>query len=386
MRKLTVPYALIMGFYWANYAILLNYASVYLLGQGLPNTAIGLLIAVASLLAAAAQPLLGAYADRPESPSVKRLLLIATALFLLLTAGIVFSANVSSALLIVTFTLAVTVMQAMSSLTNALGTVSARAGHRVNFGIARGIGSLAYALASLAIGSAVTRFGNGLIPLAAIGVYVVLGICILPFPFKKPEAEEKKGSRPGNFFRRYPQFTVVLAAAICLYASHSLINNFMFQIVSAKGGDSESLGIASAIGALVEIPMMFFFTRLLRRIPAGRWMVISGFAFLIKSVCSLLVPNVYGFYGVQTLQIFAFAIFAVASVYYADECMAPEDAVKGQAFLAMTSTVGAVFASAIGGWLIDAFGVPVLLGASIAFAALGAFVLWVGIETRKAGA
>lgn len=382
MRKLTVPYSLIMAFYWANYAILLNYASVYLLGRGLPNTVIGLVVALASLLAAILQPLLGAYADRPESPSVKKLLLIATAIFLCFTAGIVLSANVSPALLVLFFTLAIMVMQGMSCLANALGTVSARSGNRVNFGIARGTGSLAFALASLAMGSAVTRFGNDLIPLTAILVYIGLFICILPFPFKKPAVEEKKEIQKGNFFRRYPQFTIVLAAAICLYASHSLINNFMFQILSSKGGNSESLGIASAIGALVEIPMMFFFTRLLRRIPARSWMIISGFAFLLKSFLSLLAPNVYTFYGVQTLQIFAFAVFAVASVYYADECMAPEDAVKGQAFLAMTSTVGAVFASAIGGWLIDTFGVPVLLGTAVTFSGLGAIVLWRGISSK----
>ena len=379
-RKLTFPYSLIMAFYWANFAVLLNYASVYLLGRGLPNTSIGLLISAASLLAAAAQPLLGSYADRPESPSVKKLLLIGCLCFLLLAAGIIFSADVSSPLLIVTYTLAITVMQSMMTLTNALGTVSARAGHRVNFGIARGIGSLAYALVSLAIGSAAARLGNEIIPLVSIVLYAALFLCVLPFPFKKPETPPKSASLRKPFLRRYPAFSIVLAASVCLYTSHSLLNNFMFQILSSKGGGSEALGISSAVGALVEIPMMFLFARLLRRIPVRRWMIISGFAFLLKSIGSLLVPNVYGFYAVQTLQLFAFAVLAVASVYYADECMAPEDAVKGQAFLAMTSTVGSVIASATGGWLIDSFGIPVLLGVSIAASALGAVIMYLGID------
>ena len=98
-RKLTFPYSLIMAFYWANFAVLLNYASVYLLGRGLPNTSIGLLISAASLLAAAAQPLLGSYADRPESPSVKKLLLIGCLCFLLLTAVLMHAEPIHSYLL-----------------------------------------------------------------------------------------------------------------------------------------------------------------------------------------------------------------------------------------------------------------------------------------------
>ena len=163
-----------------------------------------------------------------------------------------------------------------------------------------------------------------------------------------------------------------------------MINNFMFQILASKGGDSTSLGIASAIGAIVEIPMMFLFTRLLRRIPAATWLVICGFAFLVKTVGSLLVPNVLGFYGMQVLQILAFAVLAVASVYYADATMAPEDAAKGQALLVMTSTVGSVIASAFGGWLLDASGVTTLLITASAAAGLGAVILCVVLTRRSA--
>ena len=75
MHSLTARYSLIMAFYWSNFAVLSNYASVYLLGRGMNNTEIGIMIAAASLLAALTQPLLGAFADNPRSPSVKNILI-----------------------------------------------------------------------------------------------------------------------------------------------------------------------------------------------------------------------------------------------------------------------------------------------------------------------
>ena len=384
MRRLTGHYALILGCFWANFAILSNYASVYLLERGIQNTVIGLMFAVASLTAAVLQTLLGAYADRPQSASVKRLFLYGICIFFVFTAGILLVGNRSAALLILFYGLAMMSMQGMMGLANSLGTLSARAGNTVNFGIARGTGSFVFAVAALVVGRAIESLGTGCVPPISICVYAALFLSVLLFPFAKEKAYASTAKKGGNFFRKYPSFIVFLIAIMFLYTSHSMINNFMFQILASKGGDSTSLGIASAIGAIVEIPMMFLFTRLLRRIPAATWLVICGFAFLVKTVGSLLVPNVLGFYGMQVLQILAFAVLAVASVYYADATMAPEDASKGQALLVMTSTVGSVIASAFGGWLLDASGVTTLLITASVAAGLGAVILCAVLTRRSA--
>ena len=73
---LTTRYCVVMGCYWSNFAVFSNYATVYLLGRGFSNTAIGMMTAAASLFAALLQPALGAWADRPRSPSVKNILLL----------------------------------------------------------------------------------------------------------------------------------------------------------------------------------------------------------------------------------------------------------------------------------------------------------------------
>ena len=381
--NLTVHYSMTMGLYWANYAVLLNYASVYLLGHGFRNTEIGILIAVSSLMSALLQPAIGAYADKPRSPSVRRLLLITVFLFLICCALIPLSAERSHTLLFVVYALASMLLQSMLPLTNSLGTMMARAGRKVNFGVARGVGSLAYAIVSVAIGSMTSAYGIGLIPWVSFGLYALLAVCVSLLPFEKQVIPAAAG-RKIQFFKKYPSFPVVLLASALLYSSHTLINNFMFQIISSKGGDSESLGIAFAIAAMTELPVMFAFSRLLRRFSAGKWLMISGFAFLAKSAGTLLAPSVTALYGVQLMQILAYAVLTVGSVYFTDSLMEPQDAVKGQALFASTITAGSVIGSALGGRLIDGGGISALLTVSIICAAAGAVVMCFGHAIRPA--
>ncbi len=380
--NLTVHYSIIMGLYWANYAVLLNYASVYLLGHGFQNTEIGILIALSALLSAVIQPLIGSYADKPNSPSVKLLLVFIVCLFLTGNALIPPFAAYSDILLFIIYALTTMLMQIMMPLTNSLGTMTARTGKSINFGIARGIGSLSYAVTSVLAGSLITEYGIGLIPYMSLGLYAVFAFCVYLFPFQKQTVSAGQAMK-ASFLKKYPSFTIVLLASAFLYSSHTMINNFMFQIISSKGGDSESLGVAFAIAAMAELPIMFAFSRLLCLLPAGKWMLISGFAFLAKSTGTLLVTSVMGFYGVQLIQILAYAVLTVASVYYTDGIMEPQDAVKGQTFFATTVTIGSVFGSAAGGRLIDSIGINALLIVSIAFAAIGSIIMYFGMREPR---
>ena len=92
MRKnalaLTASYAAIQFFFWFAYGTALAYASPYLLACGLSNTAIGLINAAACALSVLIQPALAAYADKPKSPSLKRILTCLLGMMLLFDRGL----------------------------------------------------------------------------------------------------------------------------------------------------------------------------------------------------------------------------------------------------------------------------------------------------------
>ena len=74
-KNLTPGYALIQAFFWMNFATIMGYTSVYLLNCGFSNTQIGVLMAVAGVLSAVLQPIVASYADRPDSQSVKKIII-----------------------------------------------------------------------------------------------------------------------------------------------------------------------------------------------------------------------------------------------------------------------------------------------------------------------
>ena len=67
---LNFEYACIHGTYWMVYGIVSSFASVFLLGRDYSNTEIGIILAVANILAVVIQPIVADLADRSRRFSV----------------------------------------------------------------------------------------------------------------------------------------------------------------------------------------------------------------------------------------------------------------------------------------------------------------------------
>lgn len=373
--NLTLRYAYIQGFFWMSFAAVMGFTSIYLLDAGFTNTQIGLLIAAAGTVSAFLQPALAVYADKPDSPSLKKIILILTAV-LLTSSAILFLLYQRSMLLTgLLFGVCITVLQLLTPFMNALGMESINQGKKLNFGVSRGMGSVAYALASYALGAIVAAAGEITVPVTMILVYVVFLIAVLCFPFtkikKNPSVSAEKGAEnPPAFFRQYKRFGIVLIGWMLLYISHVLLNSFTFQIIESKGGGSSEMGISMALSALIELPTLFLFGYMVKKVRCDIWVRISGIFFMLKALGSLLVTSILPFYFIQALQIGGWALITVASVYYVNSIMKEQDAIKGQAYFTMTYTFGSVLAALLGGYLIDKAGVNAML----LFAAGAAFI------------
>ena len=364
-KKLTVTYALIQACYWMNFAAITGFTSVYLLHAGFSNTQIGVLIAIAGAVCSVLQPVLASYADRPASPSLKKILIAASSVMILFAVLLLL---VQKSLLLTGFfyTAAVTVLQLIMPLINSLGMESLNQGKQLNYGIARGVGSAAYGIAAYILGVIVAMLGEITIPVSILLGFGALLLALSVFPFrkmKKTAQSQQSKNRDGliYFFRKYKRFCITLCGCVFIYVGHVLINNFAFQIVESKGGGSSQMGLAIALAAIVELPTMFLFGYMLKKVRVDIWFRISSIFLMLKSLGTLLAPNISVFYAIQIFQMFGWALITVSSVYYVNSIMEEQDAIKGQAYMTMTYTLGSVLASLIGGVLIDAAGVNVML-------------------------
>lgn len=211
-KNLTPSYAVIQGLYWMYFAAIMSFSGFFLLSGGFTNTQIGILAAIAGLLSAVLQPVLAGYADQPQSPSLKKLIQMLYFLQLILVIGLFLSHS-----LILTGLLygsSIALLQLMTPFINSLGMESINQGHSLNFGLARGMGSVAYACICYILGIITVKAGPVSIPITVIVLTLLsLGILIL-FPFSKAKSDStatnapksSSDSNPILFFRKIQTF------------------------------------------------------------------------------------------------------------------------------------------------------------------------------------
>ena len=163
---------------------------------------------------------------------------------------------------------------------------------------------------------------------------------------------------------------------------HAMTEKYLIAIMGRLGGDSRHVGIALFIATVAEAPVLFFFSQVRTKI-SDHWLLrLAGFSFLLKSLLFLVAPTVPFLYATQLLQMTSYAFLSPVQVYYANEKVAQEDMVKGQAFITASYTLGCAMGNLTGGQLLERYGVSAILIAGVFIAAAGTLVLLLTVERK----
>ena len=378
-----------------------GYATSYLQNLNVPDGAIGISISIFALLGALFQFILGRVADKSSRWNFKNLLILLVSVQLASSIALPFltSFSVISTIL---FGLVLLLTYSMLPLLNSVSFFYAACNLKVDFGIARGVGSMAYGVISIILGKAVTSFGTGCIPFfaAAVALALLIEASLLPSPAgytaakNKPtsstnansadiissenDSSNRKKQRPLIF--RYPAFMLMIFGVTVVMVFHNMNITYLVRIIEKAGGNSTNLGIALGISAVMEIPSLLFYGKLSKHAPSRILLLISCGVFSLKALLFCVAGNVTAVYLIQGLSIGAFGLLAAAKVYYAHDTFDEKDIVTGQALVSMTEAVGMVMGSFFGGLIINASGINGVLwggfaicATGTAFAAIGAF-------------
>lgn len=348
-----------------------GFISLYLQGRQLSNGEIGTVTAVFGVLAAVLQPILGGVVDRDRRFTWRTMVLILAVPFLLTCIsmpliGGKWPAAISIGLLIL-------LMNVMLPFINSALIYYTDAGVHINFGVARGIGSGLFALMALVIGWLARQYGIEAVPLTGVIVATAFILVVVRMPLVKGHETQRGTAKPHQhgFLRRYPAFSIMLLASLMMLTTHSIVNIYLLQIIQSIGGLSGQLGVAMAIQAIVEVPILFGFSKLFKGQRLGTLMVVSAAGFSLKAFLFALSGSVMMIYITELAQMISYAIFVTASVLYTSECVAKEDQTTGQAFMASMFAAGTVVGSLLGGWLLELAGMKVMLLANVVISILG---------------
>ena len=379
----TTRYSLIQGIYWMVFCVINSFASVYLLDKDFASGQIGLTMALAGIISVILQPLVAAASDKTPKISLK-VIIITQIIIIVISAAVLLIVPLKFLGIAIFYGIMIALLQMMNPFISSLGMGFINRGVPINFGVARGMGSIFCAGLSFVFGFWVTKFGTELIPIFVIFLYLLLLINVVSFRFKVKERHfevplvdeiEKTG-----FFKGYGSFFVLLVGITGLFISHNMMNNFMMQIVSTLGGGSQEMGISMALQAMVELPTMMAFGWINRRAKSGTLLKISGIFFALKVFFTAIAGSITAVYMAQSIQMFGFALFTPAAIYYVNTAMKEKDRIKGQAFMTITATLGSVFGSLLGGYLIDLVGVTYMLYTSMGIAIIGTVIIWFSVN------
>ncbi len=391
-RVLSLQIAGVQGFYWMIFCPIASFASVYLLSNDFSNQKIGWVMAISSVLAIVLQPAFGALIDRFEKLTLKTVLLVMSLLCVAFLAGIVFL-NTGLDWMAVLYVGIVALLYTMQPLVNALTFEYINAGHNINFGVTRASGSICFAVLSTLLGIWVNRYSTAILPIICLILFAGYILLILSFP--KVRRSENQTYRIENFvnktgdkekvgfLRRYDRFIPFLIGTAFLFLFHTIINNFLAQILRPLGGTDADLGVSLTIAAVAELPAFLGFSILVARINTRSLMKFAGFIYALRSIIFLFAASVWMINVGQVFQALTFAIFLPASVYYINEIMHEKDRVKGQTFVTGMGTLGGFFGNVIGGRLLDTSGVFAMLLFGLIGAVIGAALLFYAIRKPK---
>ncbi len=390
-KSLNIKYMASQIFYFGAFAAMMGYASVYLLYKGFSNSTIGIILSLCSILAVFMQPALASFADNHKNIEIRKIINTIVAIAIILSVALLViptNQTLIFILIVAIFSLETTIMP----LINTLAFIFEKYGIQINFGIARGLGSVAYALTSMALGYIVEWFSPDLLPICYVVfnalLFIVVHLFVLPKNAQIVDADEKSETEAEvqenvsllKFAGKYKKFIVFLLGFVLVYFAHTIINNFFIQIVTNVGGNSSDMGNAVFLAAMLELPTMAYFTKLSQKVNCGTLIKASIVLFLAKHAITYLATNMVMIYIAQVLQMGAYALFIPASVYYVNCKVDNKDIVKGQSFVTTSMTMSGVFANIIGGILLDAVGVSEVLLIGVILSLIGAVIVLFTVE------
>jgi PPP family 3-phenylpropionic acid transporter len=254
-----------------------------------------------------------------------------------------------------------------------------------DYGRMRGWESLSYATTCLMCGVVLERVGaRWVMPIVAMAALAVFAWTIVAIEPDRPEHRIRHGrlGAVGAVFRAAPRFWVFLLALLLVWTGFNAAWNFIGLRIERAGGGPLLLGVGTALGGLVEVPVMRLSSRLSNRLGLRRVFVagclVYAFGFLLWGLVEdpTLLSILTVFEGAGFALLFTTMVVVIGR-------MLPSTLYSTGQSLAATMGFGIapIVGAGAGGLVFDRFGPATLyVGASILTLG-GAAVAWLALSS-----
>lgn len=352
------------------------FLALYLEGyHGLSESQIGLVIAAMALARVVANPLWGHVADtvtgRRTALQIGALGTAAGAVAMNLVDG--------PTALVLASVVQAGFMVANGPNLDAIALVHLGDGRMSEYGRLRSWESLTYAAGCLGFGAFLQASGVGW----AMPIYALASLAVLAWSFTVPRDRASRVEHAGRLgtlgavFRAAPRFWGFLAAVLLVWTGFNAAWNFIALRIGDQGGGALLVGIGTALGGVVEVPVMRSSSRLQRRFGLRRVYALGCSVYAVGFLLwgSVRDPTVLSLLTV--LEGVGFSLLFTTGVVIVGRLLPSSLYSTGNAVAQMVGFgLGPILGAGIGGYAYEYLGSGVLFVAASVLTAAAAIVAW----------
>jgi MFS transporter, PPP family, 3-phenylpropionic acid transporter len=350
-RKFAWPFSFYFLFF-AGVAAQGPYRVLYYQSLSFTGTQIGLLVGITPLITMVSLPLITGLADRTN----RHKLIMGFSLLVVISGLILFPFLKTFILVFGVAVVFAVFFSPVLSLSNSAAMFMLEEKGEL-YGRIRLGGTIGFSIVATVAGALVENYG------LKIAFWSAAFIFFIAFLVSQKLVHGEEGNeKPANRGRasdllKNPHFLLFLLIGLSGGISFTTINTYLFPYMKELGAGESVMGLALTIGTIVEMPVLFFVNRFIKRFRAYPLLIFSlattGLRFLLLGIA----PNPTFVLFVQLLNGFNYPLLTVAAVTYAD-AQAPEGyrATAQGLFNAATGGIGAAVGGFIGGLAIERLG------------------------------
>ena len=381
MDKLQMKYNLLHILYWITSCTIYGYVAVFLQYKGLSNTEIGIVTGGGAVFSIFMSPFISSLISKIKGLTIKKLMLILYCImfgaFLCLTL-----IDLPTYLIMILYICLIFIIVSNVPFLSTICMDYLKTGHYINFGLARGLGSVSYAVSAVVLGQLIDFLSPSVLAI----VFTIASILLLTLLFSMPEShverkEEGHKSSLLDFIKQYKKFMFILLGIGAAFSASTTLSTYLINIVRNLGGSTSLYGVAIFAMAASEMPVMAVTHSLLKRVKSETLLMVAACCYVLRNVTICLAPNLVILMLGMMCQSVSYGLFTAVITYYVNDYIKTEDQMMGQTMIGiMTSGVGSTIGNVAGGVLQDTLGLNSMLFFACVMTITGMFIVFFTIK------